>query len=93
MRWFDKQLIAYLLVCRVFLRWQWWSTRKFAMRWFCSGRGESWAEVRLRLVRDDVARVFELPHRVEPSAGFFGEVKSLLGPRALTEGRRDRASG
>ena len=41
-------------------------------------------EVRLRLVRDDSARVFELPHRVEPSAGFFGEVKSLLGPRALT---------
>jgi DNA polymerase-3 subunit alpha len=41
-------------------------------------------EVRLRLVRDDSARVFELPHRVEPSAGFYGEVKSLLGPRALT---------
>jgi DNA polymerase-3 subunit alpha len=40
-------------------------------------------EVRLRLVRDDSARVFELPHRIEPSAGFFGEVKSLLGPRAL----------
>jgi DNA polymerase-3 subunit alpha len=40
-------------------------------------------EVRLRLVRDDTARIFELPHRVEPSAGFFGEVKSLLGPRAL----------
>jgi DNA polymerase-3 subunit alpha len=40
-------------------------------------------EVRLRLVRDDSARVFELPHRVDPSAGFYGEVKSLLGPRAL----------
>ena len=40
-------------------------------------------EVRLRLVRDEAARVFELPHRIEPTAGFFGEVKSLLGPRAL----------
>lgn len=40
-------------------------------------------EVRLRLVKDEAARVFELPHRVDPTAGFFGEVKSLLGPRAL----------
>ena len=40
-------------------------------------------EVRLRLVRDEAARVFELPHRIEPTAGFFGEVKSLLAPRAL----------
>jgi DNA polymerase III subunit alpha len=40
-------------------------------------------EVRLRLVRDEAARVFELPHRIAPTAGFFGEVKSLLGPRAL----------
>jgi DNA polymerase III subunit alpha len=40
-------------------------------------------EVRLRLVRDADARLFELPHRIEPTAGFFGEVKSLLGPRAL----------
>lgn len=40
-------------------------------------------EVRLRLVRDEAARVFELPHRIEPTAGFFGEIKSLLGPRAL----------
>ncbi|UYN84942.1 MAG: DNA polymerase III subunit alpha [Microcella sp.] len=45
-------------------------------------KGET--EVRLRLVRDDTARVFELPHRVETSAGFYGEVKGLLGPRALT---------
>lgn len=40
-------------------------------------------EVRLRLVRDDAARVFELPHRIAPTTDFFGEVKSLLGPRAL----------
>ena len=44
-------------------------------------RGDT--EVRLRLVRDDTARVFELPHRIDTTAGFFGEVKSLLGPRAL----------
>jgi len=45
-------------------------------------KGET--EVRLRLVRDDTARVFELPHRIEASAGFYGEVKGLLGPRSLT---------
>ncbi|RZS54321.1 DNA polymerase III alpha subunit [Microcella putealis] len=44
-------------------------------------RGDT--EVRLRLVRDDTARIFELPHRIDTTAGFFGEVKSLLGPRAL----------
>ena len=47
------------------------------------GRHRGSTEVRLRLLRDDTARLFELPHRVDPSAGFFGEVKSLLGPRAL----------
>ena len=47
------------------------------------GRHRGGTEVRLRLLREDTARVFELPHRVDPSAGFFGEVKSLLGPRAL----------
>ncbi|MER3395068.1 MAG: DNA polymerase III subunit alpha, partial [Microcella pacifica] len=47
------------------------------------GRHRGGTEVRLRLLRGDTARVFELPHRVDPSAGFFGEVKSLLGPRAL----------
>ena len=41
-------------------------------------------EVRLRLLKNDAARVFELPHRIAPTPGFFGEVKSLLGPRALT---------
>jgi DNA polymerase-3 subunit alpha len=48
------------------------------------GRHRGGTEVRLRLVREDTARLFELPHRVDASAGFFGEVKSLLGPRALT---------
>ena len=40
-------------------------------------------EVRLRLVRGDVARVFELPYRVKVSADLYGEVKSLLGPGSL----------
>ncbi|MBH0054314.1 MULTISPECIES: DNA polymerase III subunit alpha [unclassified Salinibacterium] len=40
-------------------------------------------EVRLRLVRDDVARVFELPYRVKVSADLYGELKSLLGPGCL----------
>src|SRR3954453_11027210 len=40
-------------------------------------------EVRLRLVRGDTARVFELPFRVEVSADFSGEIKSLLGPGCL----------
>jgi DNA polymerase-3 subunit alpha len=40
-------------------------------------------EVRLRLVRGEIARVFELPHRVSVSPGLFGELKSLLGPNCL----------
>ena len=40
-------------------------------------------EVRLKLFRGDVARVFELPHRVSVSSGLFGELKSLLGPNCL----------
>jgi DNA polymerase-3 subunit alpha len=42
------------------------------------------AEVRLKLVKNDVARVFELPHRVKVSADLFGELKSILGPNCLT---------
>lgn len=42
------------------------------------------AEVRLRLVKGESARVFELPHRVKVSADLFGELKSLLGPYCLT---------
>jgi DNA polymerase-3 subunit alpha len=40
-------------------------------------------EVRLRLVRGDTARVFELPYPVRVSADLYGELKSLLGPGCL----------
>jgi DNA polymerase-3 subunit alpha len=40
-------------------------------------------EVRLRLVRGDVARVFEVPYRVKVSADLYGELKTLLGPGCL----------
>jgi DNA polymerase-3 subunit alpha len=43
--------------------------------------GES--EVRLRLLRGDTARVFEVPYRVSVSADLYGELKSLLGPSCL----------
>lgn len=42
------------------------------------------AELRLKLVKGDVARVFELPYRVKVSPDLFGELKSLLGPYCLT---------
>jgi DNA polymerase III subunit alpha len=42
------------------------------------------AEVRLRLVKGDSARVFELPYQVKVSADLFGELKSLLGPYCLS---------
>jgi DNA polymerase-3 subunit alpha len=41
------------------------------------------AEVRLKLVRGDVARVFEVPKPVKVTADLFGELKSLLGPNCL----------
>ncbi|RNE59480.1 DNA polymerase III subunit alpha [Cryobacterium tepidiphilum] len=44
-------------------------------------QGES--EVRLKLVKGNAARVFELPYRVGVSADLFGELKSLLGPFCL----------
>nr|WP_210505342.1 DNA polymerase III subunit alpha [Naasia sp. SYSU D00057] len=40
-------------------------------------------EVRLRLVKGDTARVFEVPYRIEVTADFYGELKSLLGPGCL----------
>jgi DNA polymerase-3 subunit alpha len=40
-------------------------------------------EVRLRLVRGDTARVFEVPFAVEVNADLYGELKSLLGPGCL----------
>ncbi len=44
-------------------------------------RGDN--EVRLRLLRGDVARVFEVPFPVSVTADLFGELKSLLGPNCL----------
>lgn len=41
-------------------------------------------EVRLRLIRDGVARVFSLPKTVEVSANLIGEIKSILGRDCLT---------
>ncbi|HEY8281133.1 MAG TPA: hypothetical protein VIG28_01525, partial [Leifsonia sp.] len=40
-------------------------------------------EVRLRLVKGQVARVFEVPRPVTVSADLFGELKGLLGPNCL----------
>ncbi|HWR84790.1 MAG TPA: DNA polymerase III subunit alpha, partial [Rhodoglobus sp.] len=40
-------------------------------------------EVRLKLVRGDTARVFELPYQVKVSADLYGELKTLLGPNCL----------
>jgi len=40
-------------------------------------------EVRLRLVKGDSARVFEVPYPVTVSADLYGELKTLLGPGCL----------
>ena len=40
-------------------------------------------EVRLRLVKGDTARVFEIPYPVAVSADLYGELKSLLGPSCV----------
>ncbi|WP_066521190.1 DNA polymerase III subunit alpha [Curtobacterium ammoniigenes] len=40
-------------------------------------------EVRLRLLRDDAARTFEIPFPVHVTPDLFGELKSLLGPSCL----------
>jgi DNA polymerase-3 subunit alpha len=44
-------------------------------------RGAS--EVRLRLTKGQVAKVFEVPYPVKVSADLYGELKSLLGPGCL----------
>ncbi|MCL2515988.1 MAG: DNA polymerase III subunit alpha [Microbacteriaceae bacterium] len=44
-------------------------------------RGEN--EVRLRLTRGSVARIFELPYQVSVDPDLFGELKGLLGPACL----------
>jgi len=46
-------------------------------------RHEGDTEVRLRLVRDGSARIFELPYRVTRSQGLTGELKTLLGAGCL----------
>ena len=40
-------------------------------------------EVRLKLVKGDTARLFEVPFPVTVSADLYGELKSLLGPNCL----------
>ncbi len=40
-------------------------------------------EVRLRLLKGDSARVFEIPYPVTVSADLYGELKTLLGPNCL----------
>jgi DNA polymerase-3 subunit alpha len=40
-------------------------------------------EVRLRLVRGDTARMFEIPFPVSVTADLYGELKSLLGPNCV----------
>jgi DNA polymerase-3 subunit alpha len=40
-------------------------------------------EVRLRLVKGEIARTFEVPYPVTVSADLYGELKSLLGPSCL----------
>jgi DNA polymerase-3 subunit alpha len=40
-------------------------------------------EVRLKLIRGDMARVFEIPYPVKVSADLYGELKTLLGPNCL----------
>jgi DNA polymerase-3 subunit alpha len=44
-------------------------------------RGDN--EVRLRLVRGDNARMFEIPYPVTVTADLYGELKSLLGPNCV----------
>ena len=40
-------------------------------------------EVRLKLVKGETARMFEVPYPVSVSADLYGELKSLLGPNCL----------
>jgi DNA polymerase-3 subunit alpha len=41
-------------------------------------------EVRLRLIKGDIARMFEIPYPVSVTADLYGELKSLLGPQCLS---------
>jgi DNA polymerase-3 subunit alpha len=40
-------------------------------------------EVRLKLIKGETARMFEIPYPVSVSADLYGELKSLLGPHCL----------
>ena len=40
-------------------------------------------EVRLKLIKGESARVFEIPYPVKVSADLYGELKTLLGPNCL----------
>jgi DNA polymerase-3 subunit alpha len=40
-------------------------------------------EVRMKLTKGDIAKVFEVPHPVRVTADLYGELKSLLGPGCL----------
>jgi len=40
-------------------------------------------EVRLKLIRGETARMFEIPYPVTVSADLYGELKTLLGPSCL----------
>ncbi|MFB2556414.1 DNA polymerase III subunit alpha [Herbiconiux liangxiaofengii] len=40
-------------------------------------------EVRLKLIKNDNVRVFEVPYQVRVTADLYGELKSLLGPNCL----------
>ena len=46
-------------------------------------RHEGDNEVRLKLIKGDTARIFELPYSVRVSADLYGELKTLLGPSCL----------
>jgi DNA polymerase-3 subunit alpha len=47
------------------------------------GRHRGDTEVTLKLHRDGMAKVFEVPHPVTVSADLFGDLKGLLGPNCL----------
>jgi len=40
-------------------------------------------EVRLKLIKNDNVRIFEVPFGVNVTADLYGELKSLLGPNCL----------
>ena len=41
-------------------------------------------EVRLKLIRGETARMFEIPYPVTVTADLYGELKSLLGPSCVS---------